>query len=42
MREDYLSTGECSFDILKSFYMDLDLRWGVPKKSPYVNEFNKG
>lgn len=42
MRDDYLVTGQCNFDLLKKNYMDLDLTWGVPKGSPYLNDFNKG
>jgi len=42
MRDDYLSTGKCNFDILNKINMELQLVWGVAKHSPYVNEINRG
>ena len=42
MRDDYLATDRCNFDIMKTNYMELQLVWGFPKKSPYINDFNKG
>ena len=42
MREDYVATGKCNFDILKKIYKELQLVWGVPKHSPYLEEINRG
>ena len=42
MREDYVATGKCNFDILKKIYMELQLVWGVPKHSPYLEEIHRG
>ena len=42
MRDDYLATGKCNFDSLNKIYLELQLRWGVPKHSPYVNDINRG
>jgi len=42
IKNDYVATGKCDFQIIKKSYMDLQLSIGVAKKSPFLDDFNKG
>ena len=42
IKDDYLATGQCNFQLGKDVYMTTDLPWGLAKGAPYREDINYG